>query len=179
MTMVARNCRQGRRHHFTLAIVAFCDDLKAVGDGGEAHGAGDFFAEFNDEVGGEGDDLAGFEVNEVVVGVGGVDEVVVGLFASAEVNLLEQAGIDEVLEGSVDGGFGDAVIVFAEVEEEFLGLEGAGEFFGGGEDGPAFSREFELALVEEVFEELFGRGGVHAGMMVGGVRGVNGIRGCG
>ncbi len=40
---------------------AFGDDLEAVGDGDEAHGAGDFFAEFYDLLGGEGDDLAGFE----------------------------------------------------------------------------------------------------------------------
>ena len=77
-------------------MFAFGDDLEAVGDGGEAHGAGDLFAKFDDLLGGEGDDLAGFEVEEVVVGVGGVDEIVVGLLAATEVDLLDEAGFDEM-----------------------------------------------------------------------------------
>src|SRR5690242_15081894 len=83
------------------------DDLEAVGEGGEAHFAGDFFAEPGDGVGGEGDDSAGVEIEKMIVvalAAGGVDKIVVGLLAAAEVDLLEQPGIDEVLDGAVDSG---------------------------------------------------------------------------
>ena len=121
-------------------------------------------AEFDDEVGGEGDDFSGIEIKQMVVGVGGVDEVVVGLLAAAEEDLLDEAGVEEVLEGAVDGGFGDAVVGFAEGEEEFFGFKGAAEFLDGFEDGEAFGGVLELALVEEVAENVLG--GVHGGMMV-------------
>ena len=137
-------------------------DLEAVGDGGEAHGVGDGVAELDDLFVGEGDDFAGVEVEEVVVagvgGVGGADEVVVGLFAGAEEDLFEEAGVEEVFEGAIDGGFGDAEVGFAEGEEEFVGFERAGEAFDGLEEGGAFGGVFELALAEEVAEDLLGGG---------------------
>jgi len=146
--------------------------LEAVGDGGEAHLAGDFLAEFDDEFGGEGDHFAGLKIDEVVVGVGEVDEVIVGLLAAAvggRGHLVEEAGIAEVLEGAVDGGLGDAVSAFAEFEEEFLGLEGASEFLHGLENGGAFGGELEAARAEEIAENLFrrcrGKGGGGGGVV--------------
>lgn len=127
-----------------------------MGDGGEAHFVGDLFAEFDDEFAGERDDAAGVEVEEMVVGGVGVDEVVVGLFAGAEVDLLEEGGVDEVFDGAVDGGFGDAVVGVAEFEEEFFGFEGAAEFLDGVEDGEALGGEFELVLAKKVAKEMFG-----------------------
>ncbi len=140
-----------------------------MGDGGEAEFAGDFVAELNDLFGGEGDHFAGVEVDEVVVGAGGVDEVEVGLFAAAVGrwrDLVEQAGIAEVFEGAVDGGLGDALGAVAEFEEEFFGFEGAAELLDGVEDGGTFGGEFEAARAEEVAEDPLGGG------RVGGERGI-------
>jgi hypothetical protein len=149
------------------------DDLEAVGDGGETHFFGDVLAQLHHEVGGEGDDFAGVEVEQVVVGVGGVDKIVVGLFSAAEEDLLDEAGVKEVLEGAVDGGFGDAVVGFAEGEEEFLGLEGTAELLDGFENGEAFRGVLQLALMEEVAENMLR--GIHGGMMVAGGCSVNSV----
>jgi hypothetical protein len=137
------------------------DDLEAVGDGGEAEFARDFFAELDDLLGGEGDHFTGFQIDEMVVRAGAIDEVIVGLFAAAvgrRRDLVEEAGVAEVLEGAIDGGLRDAVGAFAEFEEEFLGFEGVAEFLDGLEDGGTLGGEFEVARAEEFAEDLLGRG---------------------
>ena len=55
------------------------------------------------------------------MGIGGIHEVVMGLFSAAEVDLFDQAGLHQMVECAVDGGFGDAKIAFAEFQEQFLG----------------------------------------------------------
>jgi len=105
------------------------------------------------------------------VGVGGVDEVVVSLFAAAEVDLFEEARVEEVFEGAVDGGFGSAVGAFAEGEEKFFGFEGTAEFLDGVEDGEAFGGELQASLAEEIAKDMLG--GIHGGMIDGGRDGVN------
>jgi hypothetical protein len=145
-----------------------------VGEGGEAHFAGDFFAELDQGVGGEGDDFSGIEVEEMVVAFaspaaagagafGGVDEIVVGLLAHAEVDLFEETGVKEMLEGAVDGGLGGADGGFAEFQEKFFGFEGAFELLDGFEDGEALGGELEFSLAEEVAKDVLGVLWLHDG----------------
>jgi hypothetical protein len=147
-----------------------------VGEGGEAHFAGDFFAELDQGVGGEGDDFSGIEVEEMVVAFaspaaagagafGGVDEIVVGLLADAEVDLFEETGVEEMLEGAVDGGLGSADGGFAEFQEKFFGFEGPAEFLDDLENGEALGGVLELSLAKEVAEEVLGSW--HAGRISG------------
>ncbi len=99
----------------------------------------------------------------MVVGVGGVDEVVMGLFSIAEVDLIEKAGGDEMFEGAVDGCFGNAVIGFVKGEEKFFGFEGTSEFLNGLQDGEALSGIFQPVLAEKIAKDLFRT--IHGGMM--------------
>jgi hypothetical protein len=150
------------------------DYLETVRKSGEAHFAGDFFAELDEGVGGEGDDFSGVDVEQMVVSpptaadsatasgagaFGGIDEIVMGLLAGAEVDLLEKASVEEMLERAVNGSLGSADRGFAEFQEKFFGFEGTAKFLDGFENGEALGGVLELSLAEEVAEEVLG--GLH------------------
>lgn len=140
-------------------LFAAGDDLEAVGEGREAEFAGDFVAQLNDLFRGKRNHLARVEVDEVVVGVGGIDEVKVGLLTAAIGrwwDLIEQAGIAEVLEGAVNSGLGDALGSVTQLEEEFFRFKGSAELLDGLKYGGTLRGELEAAQAEEFAKNLLG-----------------------
>src|ERR1017187_5613019 len=85
-----------------------------------------------------------------------VHEVVMHLLAAAEMDLFEQAGVEEMLEGAINRGLGDAVLGFPQFQQQFLGLEGPAKRLHGLEDRQALRGILEAALPEELAEEMFG-----------------------
>jgi hypothetical protein len=122
--------------------------------GAEAEAAGDAFLEDLHMGIGELDDVAAVDADEVVV-VGVVEEVgvVVG-DVLAEVDLAEQAALDEEGEGAVDGGAGAVGIELAGAFPELL----SGEVFlvaeGGLDDDLARAGTAEALGVEEGVDGL-------------------------
>lgn len=106
----------------------------------------------------------------MVVSVGRIDEVIVGLFSAAEVDLPNDAGILKVFERAVDGGFGDALLILAELEKEFLSLKGPPKFLDRLKERGALGGELKPSLLKEIAEELFRSGGGWHGIMMNGYR---------
>lgn len=101
----------------------------AIADGGE----------FGDA---DGFDVVGVDADEHFCGFAAVDELVVDLIG-VEWDALDDAGFEHEFEGSVDGGFGDAVAAGAEEFDESIGLEDAIDADDGVEDARAFGSVFE------------------------------------
>ena len=90
--------------------------------------------------------MSGLKVQQMVMGIGGIHEVVMGLFSAAEMDLFDQAGLHQMFERAVDGGLGNAKIAFAQFQEQFLGFKRAAELLHGLDDGEALCGVFQVAL---------------------------------
>jgi hypothetical protein len=95
----------------------------------------------------DGEDLLGVEADDEGPGVLAVDHVVVGLFV-VEGDALDDPGVLEEAEGSVDGGLADTTAVLAGFVEDSVGLEDAIEAHDDVEEARAFGGVLEPFALE-------------------------------
>jgi len=79
-------------------------------------------------------------------------KIIICLLVAAEHHLLEQPGVEQMLERAVYGGLGNPVIPFAQIQQQFLGLKRPAETLHGVENRQALGGVLELALPEKLAE---------------------------
>ena len=78
------------------------------------------------------------------------------LVPTAEVHLLNEICIEQVLQRAVDRRLGSARGGLAKGKKKFLGFEGSAKMLHGVENGKAFGREFQFALMEVLAKDMLG-----------------------
>ena len=119
----------------------------------------------------EFNDLAAVDADEMVVARSIVEIRVVGRLVAAEVDLVEQVGLDEQRDRPIDGCPGGIDVLLADPVEEFLGGEVLVGREGKPDNGIALGRATQALLADEgveLFEDRVVHGRKLAGLGAGG-----------